>query len=109
MKKIYLIKDRIAMTYGDIMIAHNSSEAVRMVYPYIQKRPDGKDLELYEAGEIDEETGLIKGYDAPHQKSWDDYKFETRAKKETVEEHQQVEEMVREAQEERRRQEETNG
>lgn len=97
-RKIYLIKDRIAMTYGDILVAHNSGEAVRMVYPYIQKRPDGKDLELYETGEIDTETGTIKGYDTPIQKSWTEYQFENRAEESNEQKHKKIEEMVTEAQ-----------
>lgn len=80
-EKIYIIKDRVAMRYTDIMMGANDGTIVRNAYQWLKKRPDFNDLELYCTGELDITTGKIKAYDVPKQVSWDAYKFpETEAK-----------------------------
>lgn len=75
MTKIYSLKDRIEMKFNDIMFANTQESIVRSLKTmFIQtKRPYTKDLDLYEIGEFDRDTGIIKPYEAPKQVDWNCY------------------------------------
>lgn len=78
--KIYILKDRVEMLYNDIMTGITDGAIIRQIMPWLEKRADFRDLELYKIGELDRQTGAIKPYEAPIQVSWDSYKFpETKA------------------------------
>lgn len=78
MTKIYSLKDRIEMTFNDIMFANTDESMVRSLKTLFKqtKRPFTNDLELYRIGEFDREKGTIEAYTAPIQVSWECYKEE---------------------------------
>lgn len=92
MQKLFWIKDSVAMRFTDVLTATTQGMAIRQTVPFIKNRPEFKDLELYEVGECDENTGKITAYDTPIQVDWNNYTFnkpngENETKKESIEEY----------------------
>lgn len=71
---IFSVRDRVAMRHETLILAQNAPMAIRQNYKFIKQDPTYNDLELWELGEMDSETGIIKPLE-PKQHSWDEYKF----------------------------------
>lgn len=60
MKKLFLLKDIVREKYETMLIAENEKEAVRKAVIMLAPIKPIRDMEIYKAGEYDEDTGEIK-------------------------------------------------
>lgn len=60
MKKLFLMKDIVREKYETMLIAENEKEAVRKAVIMLAPVKPIRDMEIYKAGEYNEDTGEIK-------------------------------------------------
>ncbi len=60
MKKLFIMKDTVRDKYETMLLAENEKEAVRKSVIMIAPVKPIRDMELYKAGEYNEDTGEIK-------------------------------------------------
>lgn len=73
--KLYSIYDKVSQRYFMPLLAETDGSAIRENLLFATRMKPIDDIEMYQLGDFDQETGLVTSLDNPRKVDFDSYKF----------------------------------